>query len=99
MSLYHFKYIDKRQIVANVANNVGKHTIKAMTLLARMASSDFTTESFTTSTLSHNTATRENLVENNSCKVYQALLETNMATKVGLIALDCLDLFYIHFKV
>jgi len=50
-------------------------------------------------TLAHNTVTRENLVENDSGKVYQVLLEANMATEVGLIALDCLGLFCIHFKV
>jgi len=101
MSLHHFKYIGKRQIAANVANNVGKpRTVKAMTLPARMTPPDFTTESPATSTLQpHNTVARENLVENESGKVYQALLEANMATEVGLIALDCLGLFCIHFKV
>lgn len=101
MSLHHFKYIGKRQIAANAASNVGKpRTVKAMTLPARMAPPDFTTESPAISTLQpHNTVTRENLVENDSSKVYQALLEANMATEVGLIALDCLGLFCIHFKV
>jgi len=100
MSLHHFKYIGKRQI-ASTTSNVGKpRTVKAMTLPARMAPPDFTTESSATSTLQpHNTVTRENLVENDSGKVYQALLEANMATEVGLIALDCLGLFCIHFKV
>ncbi|XP_018313730.1 dedicator of cytokinesis protein 9 isoform X2 [Mycetomoellerius zeteki] len=100
MSLHHFKYIGKRQIAANIANNAGKpRTVKAMTLPARMAPPDFTTESPATSTLQpHNTVTRENLIENDSDKVYQALLEANMATEVGLIALDCLGLFCIHFK-
>lgn len=101
MSLHHFKYIGKRQIAANTANNTGKpRTVKAMTLPARMAPPDFTSESTATSTLQpHNTIIRENLVENDSGKVYQALLEANMATEVGLIALDCLGLFCIHFKV
>jgi len=101
MSLHHFKYIGKRQIAANAASNVGKpRTVKAMTLPARMAPPDFVTESPATSTLqAHNTVTRENLVENDSGKIYQVLLEANMATEVGLIALDCLGLFCIHFKV
>jgi hypothetical protein len=36
--------------------------------------------------------------ENDSSKLYQALLEANMATEVGLIALDALGLYCIHFK-
>jgi len=101
MSLHHFKYIGKRQIAANAASIGKPRTVKAMTLPARMAPPDFTTDSpATTSTLQpHNTVTRENLVENDSGKVYQILLEANMATEVGLIALDCLGLFCIHFKV
>lgn len=101
MSLHHFKYVGKRQIATNVGSNCGKpRTVKAMTLPARMAPPDFTTEGPATSTLQpHNTTTRENLVEVDSGKVHQALLEANMATEVGLIALDCLGLFCIHFKV
>lgn len=101
MSLHHFQYVGKRQIATNVVNNCGKpRTVKAMTLPARMAPPDFSTEAAGTSTLQpHNTTTRENLVESDSGKMHQALLEANMATEVGLIALDCLGLFCIHFKV
>lgn len=101
MSLYHFKYAGKRQISTNAVNNSGKpRTVKAMTLPARMAPPDFTNENAATSTLQpHNTTVRENLAENDSGKMHQALLEANMATEVGLIALDCLGLFCIHFKV
>ncbi|XP_006571706.1 dedicator of cytokinesis protein 9 isoform X1 [Apis mellifera] len=100
MSLHHFKYIGKRQIATNMVNNSGKpRTVKAMTLPARMAPPDFSNEGPTTSTLQpHNTTVRENLVENDSGKMHQVLLEANMATEVGLIALDCLGLFCIHFK-
>lgn len=101
MSLHHFKYIGKRQIAANMVNSSGKpRTVKAMTLPARMAPPDFSNDGPATSTLQpHNTTARENLVESDSGKVHQALLEANMATEVGLIALDCLGLFCIHFKV
>lgn len=101
MSLHHFKYIGKRQITTNMVNNSGKpRTVKAMTLPARMAPPDFSNEGPTTSTLQpHNTTVRENFVENDSGKMHQVLLEANMATEVGLIALDCLGLFCIHFKV
>lgn len=101
MSLHHFKYIGKRQVAANTANGIGKpRTVKAMTLPARMAPPDFSSDSPATGTLQpHNSAARENLAEDDSGKFHQALLEANMATEVGLIALDCLGLFCIHFKV
>ncbi|XP_034950532.1 dedicator of cytokinesis protein 9 isoform X2 [Chelonus insularis] len=101
MSLHHFKYIGKRLIAAvNVTNNAGKpKTVKAMTLPARMAPPDFTNDSSGTGTLQpHNTVTRENLVEEENHVHHQVLLEANMATEVGLITLDCVGLFCIHFK-
>lgn len=36
--------------------------------------------------------------DTDASKLYQALLEANMATEVGLIALDALGLYCIHFK-
>lgn len=102
MSLYHFKYVGKRKIATNSSNSNGSkpRTVKAMTLPARMAPPDFSSENQGTGTLqAHNTVARENLAENESGKIYQALLEANMATEVGLIALDCLGLYCIHFKV
>ncbi|XP_046736743.1 dedicator of cytokinesis protein 9 isoform X7 [Diprion similis] len=100
MSLYHFKYVGKRQIASNSTSTGGKpRTVKAMTLPARMAPPDFSSETSGTGTLqTHNTVARENLAENESGKLHQALLEANMATEVGLIALDCLGLYCIHFK-
>lgn len=102
MSLYHFKYVGKRLIVANSSTtNSGKpKTVKAMTLPARMAPPDFSNDTSGTGTLQpHNTSTRENLVDEDNALNHQALLEANMATEVGLIVLDCLGLFCIHFKV
>ncbi|XP_046413521.1 dedicator of cytokinesis protein 9 isoform X5 [Neodiprion fabricii] len=100
MSLYQFKYVGKRQIASNSTSAGGKpRTVKAMTLPARMAPPDFSSETSGTGTLqTHNTVARENLAENESGKLHQALLEANMATEVGLIALDCLGLYCIHFK-
>ncbi|KAH0567488.1 dedicator of cytokinesis protein 9 isoform X3 [Cotesia glomerata] len=101
MSLYHFKYVGKRLIVANSSTtNSGKpKTVKAMTLPARMAPPDFSNDTSGTGTLQpHNTSTRENLVDEDNALNHQALLEANMATEVGLIVLDCLGLFCIHFK-
>ncbi|XP_057325530.1 dedicator of cytokinesis protein 9 isoform X3 [Microplitis mediator] len=101
MGLYHFKYVGKRLIIANTsATNSGKpKTVKAMTLPARMAPPDFSNDASGTGTLQpHNTSTRENLVDEDNALNHQALLEANMATEVGLIVLDCLGLFCIHFK-
>lgn len=101
LCLHHFKYVGKRQISAN-SLNIGKpKTVKAMTLPARMVPPDFSSDSTTaTGTLQpQNLIVKENLIENDIGKSYQALLEANMSTEVGLIALDCLGLFCIHFKV
>jgi hypothetical protein len=38
------------------------------------------------------------LAENESSTLYQALLEANLATEVGLIALDSLGLYCLHFR-
>lgn len=72
-----------------------------MTLPARMVPPDFSSDSTAaTGTLQpQNLIVKENLIENDIGKSYQALLEANMSTEVGLIALDCLGLFCIHFKV
>ncbi|XP_043275620.1 dedicator of cytokinesis protein 9 isoform X2 [Venturia canescens] len=100
MSLHHFKYIGKRQVAVNVASTGGKpRTVKAMTLPARMAPPDFSSDSPATGTLQpHNNTARESLVDDESGKFHQALLEANMATEIGLITLDCIGLFCIHFK-
>lgn len=105
MSLRHFKYVGKREIVAaNAATSGAKaRTVKAMTLPARMAPPDFSSSESpaATGTLqpqNSNTA-RESLVDDETGKFHQALLEANMATEIGLITLDCIGLFCIHFKV
>ncbi|XP_044001761.1 dedicator of cytokinesis protein 9 isoform X3 [Aphidius gifuensis] len=115
MSLYHFKYIGKRQITSSPSMINGKpKTIKSMTLPARMAPPDFitnndsnnttittTTDIGTTATGTlqpHNTTIRDNLIDEDHSKYHQALLDANMSTEIGLITLDCVGLFCIHFK-
>lgn len=125
MCLYHFKYTGRKHI-ANSAREVApsnKVSIKAMTLPARMAPPDFSsdpsilengpgtynnspTHSTTTTiivTSGTNSVGRENLVKGGTdmdagTRLYQALLEANMATEVGLITLDALGLYCIHMK-
>ncbi|KAK0080760.1 hypothetical protein PV326_008002, partial [Microctonus aethiopoides] len=103
MSLYHFKYVGKRLIAANNSmsnlNLMKIKTVKAMTLPARIAPPDFIADNSGSGTLQpHNTVVRENLVDDEAGKFHQALLEANISTEIGLIALDCLGLFCIHFK-
>lgn len=38
------------------------------------------------------------VAESESSTLYQALLEANLATEVGLTALDCLGLYCLHFR-
>ncbi|XP_067007867.2 dedicator of cytokinesis protein 9 [Anabrus simplex] len=101
MCLHHFKYIGKRQIMAKTGTKPA--SAKAMTLPARMQPPDFSSDSNALGTHSGSSSVGRESVqqivsESESSKMYQALLEANMATEVGLIALDSLGLYCIHFK-
>ncbi|PSN40266.1 Dedicator of cytokinesis protein 11 [Blattella germanica] len=96
MCLHQFKYTGKRQIVGKTAGKPG--TTKAMTLPARMQPPDFSGDSPVLPAHSGSSSVGRDVAENDSSKLYQALLEANMATEVGLIALDALGLYCIHFK-
>ncbi|XP_054285049.1 dedicator of cytokinesis protein 9 [Macrosteles quadrilineatus] len=107
LSLHEFKYTGRRQIAGYVnggSGPPGKGTTKAMTLPARMQPPDFSGDSPILpphNTLSgSNSVGRENMAhrENESSTLYQALLEANLATEVGLIALDSLGLYCQHFR-
>ncbi|XP_011300539.1 dedicator of cytokinesis protein 9 isoform X1 [Fopius arisanus] len=105
MSLHHFKYTGKRQIISKInasTQNSKPKTVKAMTLPARIAPPNFSTDNSATGTLQpHNipSSTRDNLIdEEENGKFQAALLEANMSSEIGLIVLDCLGLFCIHFK-
>ncbi|XP_015124186.1 dedicator of cytokinesis protein 11 isoform X2 [Diachasma alloeum] len=106
MSLHHFKYDGKRQIISKINANTNvktAKTVKAMTLPARIVPPNFSSDNSATGTLQpHNipSSTRENLIdgEEENGKFQTALVEANISTEVGLIVLDCLGLFCIHFK-
>lgn len=90
----------KKQIVGKTV--LGK-PIKAMTLPARMQPPDFSKSDGTNLPIlssGTNSVGRDGQLahESDSAKVYQALLEANMATEVGLVALDTLGLYCVHFK-
>ncbi|XP_039279988.1 dedicator of cytokinesis protein 9 isoform X2 [Nilaparvata lugens] len=82
-------------------------TTKAMTLPARMQPPDFSAAPGAGAepiTATHvllsgtNSVGRENHRDSESSSLYQALLEANLATEVGLTVLDALGLYCIHFK-
>ncbi|XP_063975168.1 dedicator of cytokinesis protein 9 isoform X2 [Diachasmimorpha longicaudata] len=104
MSLHHFKYDGKRQIISKINSNtnVKVKTTKSMTLPARIAPPIFSSDNSATATLqSHNIppSTRENLIDEEENGKFQTILqEANLSTEIGLIVLDCLGLFCIHFK-
>lgn len=97
--LHQFKYLGKKQIVGKPLP--GKPT-KAMTLPARMQPPDFSKTDGTNIPIPSGTSSvgrdGQLALDSDSSKVYQALLEANMATEVGLIALDTLGLYCVHFK-
>ncbi|XP_063232760.1 dedicator of cytokinesis protein 9 isoform X1 [Bacillus rossius redtenbacheri] len=102
LCLHQFKYVGKRQIAAKTT--AGKPgTTKAMTLPARMQPPDFSGDEPPLALHSGSSSVgRENIQQivgdTDSSKLYQALLEANMATEVGLVGLDALGLYCIHFK-
>ncbi|XP_069677061.1 dedicator of cytokinesis protein 9 isoform X1 [Periplaneta americana] len=112
MCLHQFKYTGKRHIAGKTAGK--PNTAKAMTLPARMQPPDFSGDSPILPPHSGSSSVGRDGIqqiasfcttlltaavgESDSSKLYQALLEANMATEVGLIALDALGLYCIHFK-
>ncbi|KAK6623677.1 hypothetical protein RUM43_009529 [Polyplax serrata] len=97
--LHQFKYIGKKQIVGKPAQ---AKPVKAMTLPARMQPPDFSKSDGSNLPIPSGTSSigrdGQLAIDSDSSKVYQALLEANMATEVGLIALDTLGLYCVHFK-
>ncbi|RZF44325.1 hypothetical protein LSTR_LSTR006875 [Laodelphax striatellus] len=92
---------------ADIGGGTRPSTAKAMTLPARMQPPDFSTSgSSEPITATHvllsgtNSVGRENMShrDSESSSLYQALLEANLATEVGLTVLDALGLYCIHFK-
>lgn len=105
LCLVQFRYVGKKHV--NLADD-GKEaraarTAKASTLPARMqppsADSQATNGNGTaheSGTLTH-TQNRENLVEE-TARSQQALYESNLATEIGMIILDSLGLYAVHFR-
>ncbi|XP_026677527.1 dedicator of cytokinesis protein 11-like [Diaphorina citri] len=88
----------------NTPSLAGKPPSKSMTLPARMQPPDFSVEPSHALLSGTNSVGRDNSVhlradsESNLSAFHQALLEANLATEVGLICLDSLGLYSVHFK-
>lgn len=96
MCLIIFRYIGKKNIQLS-DNKSPKH--KSSTLPARIINSESDHSNISsileTGTLTHQN--RENLVEV-TAKLQKALQESNLATEVGMIILDCVGLYCVQFK-
>ncbi|XP_066143426.1 dedicator of cytokinesis protein 9 isoform X2 [Euwallacea fornicatus] len=99
-ALHCFKYEGLRNV--NVVKtpdteNVKPRSKKAHTLPARINPSEINHEGTGTLVIHTN---RENLIEseNEVHKKQQATLEQHLASEVGLITLDCIGLYSMHFK-
>uniref|UniRef100_A0A182K3W5 Dedicator of cytokinesis protein 9 n=1 Tax=Anopheles christyi TaxID=43041 RepID=A0A182K3W5_9DIPT len=103
LCLLYFRYVGKKhvQVPAEGGGRDAKSSkaAKASTLPARVLPPSITNGSesgFETGTLNH-TANRENLVEE-TLRLKQALYESNLATEIGLIVLDCMGLYSVQFR-
>ncbi|XP_053664214.1 dedicator of cytokinesis protein 9 [Anopheles marshallii] len=102
LCLLYFRYVGKKHI--QVPAEGGRDTksskaAKASTLPARVLPPNMTNgneSGFESGTLNH-TANRENLVEE-TLRLKQALYESNLATEIGLIVLDCMGLYSVQFR-
>ncbi|KAB0797571.1 hypothetical protein PPYR_08564 [Photinus pyralis] len=102
MSLNCFKYIGKRNVIvakSSTGDGAKPKPLKAHTLPARMNPPDFNVEN-TGTLVTYTTVNRENLLntENEVQKKQQAIMEQHLANEVGLIVLDCLGLYAVHFR-
>lgn len=98
MSLLYFRYVGRKNIILTEDLNNTKiitRSAKASTLPARMCPPSDSIN-FETGTLTH-VQNRENLIEE-QIRTKQSLIESNMATEVGLIILDCIGLYTIQFR-
>ncbi|XP_050078931.1 dedicator of cytokinesis protein 9 isoform X2 [Anopheles maculipalpis] len=103
LCLLYFRYVGKKHVqVPADGGRDAKSTkaAKASTLPARVLPPSITNGSgesgFESGTLNH-TANRENLVEE-TLRLKQALYESNLATEIGLVVLDCMGLYSVQFR-
>lgn len=102
LCLVFFRYVGKKNIQLHENGKVDSRSraAKSSTLPARIAASDSDHSNLSsaheTGTLNH-PGVRENLVEE-TVKLQKALQESNLATEVGMIILDCVGLYSLQFR-
>ncbi|XP_055917510.1 dedicator of cytokinesis protein 9 isoform X2 [Eupeodes corollae] len=97
LCLVHFRYVGKKNLILNDDLGKSSRLAKASTLPARMAPPNMENgNAHETGTLNL-TQNRENLVEE-TVRSQLALYESNFATEVGMIILDCMGLYSIQFR-
>lgn len=93
-----FRYMGKKNIHVSDSSRQIKAN-KSSTLPARIASSESDHSNISaaheTGTMNHQN--REDLVEG-TAKLQRALQESNLATEIGMIVLDCISLYSLQFK-
>lgn len=93
-----FRYLGKKNIQVSDVLRPGKSN-KSSTLPARIPSSESENSNLgsphETGTMNHQN--REDLVEG-TVKLQRALQESNLATEIGMIVLDCIGLYSVQFK-
>nr|XP_042902706.1 dedicator of cytokinesis protein 9 isoform X1 [Parasteatoda tepidariorum] len=94
LCLHQFKYMGKKNIKSQHPSMVQP---KSMTLPARTPPPSFAQRCNSTYSEA-GTHTSSHLSSSDADTFYRALLEANMATEVGLIALDVLGLYSLHLK-
>ncbi|XP_046801716.1 dedicator of cytokinesis protein 9 isoform X4 [Lucilia cuprina] len=101
LCLIQFRYVGKKNLHLNEESRDARavRAAKASTLPARTSPAALENSSNLNETgtlnLTHN---RENLLSETT-RSQQALYESNLATEVGMIILDCLGLFAVQFKL
>ncbi|XP_076304439.1 dedicator of cytokinesis protein Ziz isoform X14 [Tachypleus tridentatus] len=92
LCLHHFKYVGRKSIENR--KQISGPPAKAMTLPARTAPPSFSTRC--NSSCSETLPMSSSSLEDDS--FFRVGLESNMATEVGMITLDVLGLYTLHFK-
>ncbi|KFB37649.1 AGAP008535-PA-like protein [Anopheles sinensis] len=101
LCLLYFRYVGKKHVQVpsdGTKDARSNKAAKASTLPARVLPASVTNgeSGFESGTLNH-TANRENLVDE-TLRLKQALYESNLATEIGLVVLDCMGLYSVQFR-
>lgn len=101
MSLVYFRYVGRKNVIVNEDMREGRpaRNHKSSTLPARMVPPNceqLNGSAHDTGTLTH-VQNRENLLDE-AQRSHLALIESNLATEVGMIVLDCMGMYSMQFR-